>query len=88
MDIGPVPRQLDARVVVHGEVAERVCAGTAWQRQSRRRENENGGDREPAPHDTAFRATGAHRTEKAGLCASASRYQRSISLRSPAQPAA
>ena len=88
MDVRPVPRQLDPRVVVDGEVAERVRGSAGGQRERREREDENGKGDETAPHETAFRATGAHRTENAGLCATALRYQRRIPALSPAQPAA
>jgi len=87
--VDPAAGQLDPRVVVDGEVAERVRVDAARPDERRARDgNEAGREHCEPSHESAPRATGAHRTENAGLWSSAFRYQARISARSPAQPAA
>jgi hypothetical protein len=87
--VHPIARELDARVVVHREVPERVRVGAARSHQRRGHDgDEDGRERHCTLHESAFRATGAHLAEKAGLWSSAFRYQSRISERPPAQPAA
>ena len=70
-----VARELDARVVVDGEVAQRVRARAAGTGKCRERgDDEQGRDEHAPPHPSASRATGAHRTENSGLSASALPY--------------
>ena len=84
----PVAGELDGRVVVDREVPERVRSSSARHRKRHRGDDESDNDRCSAPHSSAPRATGAHRTENAGLCSSALRYHARIARPSPAQPAA
>jgi hypothetical protein len=84
-----VARELDARIVVHGEVAERVRGGSARPTYRRDERDEHGrSNRGNASHVKAFRATGAQWTEKFGFRAIAFPYQRRMAARSPAHPAA
>ena len=77
MDEDTVARELDAGVVVDGEVAERVRARAAGTGERRERgDDEQGRDEHAPPHLSASRATGAHRTENSGLSASALRVPR------------
>ena len=89
VDEDTVARELDAGVVVDGEVAERVRARAARAGECRERgDDEQRRDERTQPHLSVSRATGAHRTENSGLSASALPYHRRIAARSPAQPAA
>ena len=89
VDEDTVARELDAGIVVDGEVAERVRARAAGTGKCRERgDDEQGRDEHAPPHLSASRATGAHRTENSGLSASALPYHERIAARSPAQPAA
>jgi hypothetical protein len=88
MDEHAVARELDAGVVVDGEVAERVRAGAPGTGEGREPGDEHHRDEHPPLHASAFRTTGAQRTENPGLRASALRYHTRIAVRSPAHPAA
>ncbi len=80
--------ELDPRVVVDGEVAERMRGRFPRLDEDDPDDDESRCDGREAPHASASRATGAHCTEKAGLCSSARRYHARIARRSPAHPAA
>ena len=86
--VDAVAREVDGREVIDGEVPERVRGGVPGgeQRRNGAHEHEQSGQR--TPHESAFRATGAQRTEKPGLSASAFRYQARMPSTSPEQPAA
>ena len=84
---------LDAQVAVDGEVAERVGRGRPGAGDEHGGERRQGGeDEEAAPHDPSLRssrrATGAQRTEKAGLRLSDADRRRRAAGASPAHAAA
>ena len=87
-DVHAVSGDLDPGVVVDREVAERMRGCFPRLGEDDRDDDEGRHDGREAPHASASRATGAHLTEKTGLCSSARRYHARIARPSPAQPAA